>query len=69
MGLGYVPTSANFILFDVEQGSTEIYDELLKMGVIVRPMAAWGYNTKLRVTIGTREQNERLVEALKHLMA
>lgn len=46
----------------------ELYDKLLKMGVIVRPMAVWGYKTKLRVTIGTQVQNEKLIAALKQVL-
>ncbi|HUT03706.1 MAG TPA: histidinol-phosphate transaminase [bacterium] len=68
MGLEYVPTSANFILVDVGQDCVRLYDELLRRGVIVRPMAAWGYTTKFRVTIGTQEQNERFIAALKQLL-
>ena len=68
MGLEYVPTSANFILLDVGRDCMELYDKMLNMGVIVRPMAAWGYNTKLRVTIGTQEQNEKLVATLMDLL-
>lgn len=69
MGIDYVPTSANFILFDVGQSSTEVYEKLLALGVIVRPMAVWGYNTKLRTTIGTQDQNEKLVKALKQILS
>ena len=68
LGLDYVPTSANFILLDVQQNCVELYDKLLKMGVIVRPMAVWGYKTKLRVTIGTQKQNEKLVATLKQVL-
>jgi len=68
MGLEYIPTSANFILIDVGQDCVELYDKLLKLGVIVRPMAVWGYKTKLRVTIGTQEQNEKFIATLKHLL-
>jgi len=69
MGLEYVPTETNFILVDVGQDSDRLYDELLRRGVIVRPMAPWGYKTKLRVTIGTQRQNERFIAALKQVLA
>ncbi|MBN2208853.1 MAG: histidinol-phosphate transaminase [Candidatus Coatesbacteria bacterium] len=68
MGLEYVPTSANFILMDVGGDCAELYDKLLRQGVIVRPMAAWGYKTKLRVTIGTQDQNEKFIAALKRAL-
>ncbi len=68
MGLEYVPTSANFILIDVGHDCVELYDKLLRLGVIVRPMAAWGYKTKLRVTIGTQEENEKFIATLKRAL-
>ena len=42
---------------------------LLKEGVIVRPMTSFGMESALRVTIGTPEENRRLVKALKKVLA
>jgi len=60
LGAAFVPTEANFIYMPVE-GSMTLYDQLLKMGVIVRPM---GPNA-VRVTIGLPEENRRFIEALR----
>jgi len=60
LGIPYVPTEANFLYIPVE-GSAALYEKLLKMGVIIRPM---GPNA-VRVTIGLPEENERFIEALK----
>ena len=60
MGLKYVPTQANFIYIPVEK-AVDIYNRLLKLGIIVRPM---GPNA-IRVTIGLPEENRQFIEALK----
>jgi histidinol-phosphate aminotransferase len=63
MGLTYVPSFANFVLVHVGQAST-INQELLKRGVIVRPVAGDGLPEWLRVSIGLPHENETLIQAL-----
>lgn len=65
LGLKYVPSRANFILLDVGRSAADVYQRLLREGVIVRPMTSFGMETALRVTIGTPEENRRLVKALR----
>ncbi len=65
MGLRYIETEGNFIMLHVEPSGAEITDALLKQGVIVRPMAGYGYPNAVRVTIGTQQENERFIKALK----
>jgi histidinol-phosphate aminotransferase len=69
MGVKYVPSRANFILVDVGRSGSDIFQRLLKEGVIVRPMSSFGMETALRITIGTPEENRRLVKALKKVLA
>jgi len=64
LGLKYVPSRANFILVDVGRSAAEIYQKLLREGVIVRPMTSFGMETALRITVGTPQENRRLVRAL-----
>jgi histidinol-phosphate aminotransferase len=64
--LGYVPTQANFILFHTERQAVEIYEALLRRGVLVRPCASFGLPHSLRVTIGTREHNAFFADALRY---
>ncbi len=68
MGLFYLPTQANFIFVDVKRDSREVFQALLREGVIVRTGDIFGCPTFLRVTIGTREQNERFTGALKKVL-
>jgi histidinol-phosphate aminotransferase len=67
LGLPFVPSAANFVLVRVGQG-LEVYDALLRRGVIVRPMDGYGLPEYLRVTIGLPEENQRLIEALEAIL-
>jgi histidinol-phosphate aminotransferase len=66
LGLAVAPSQANFVLVDFGRPGREIYDRLLRKGVIVRPMPP-PIETWLRITVGTPDQNERLVAAVKEL--
>lgn len=68
MGLAYVPTETNFIFVDVNRDSRDVFQEMLKQGVIVRTGDIFGYDTYLRVTIGTPRQNERFIKALREVL-
>ena len=65
LGLKYEPSRANFIFGDVGQSANDVYQRLLREGVIVRPMTSFGMETALRISVGTPEENRRLVKALK----
>ncbi len=70
LGLTLVPTEANFVMVPLADESTVnmVYDELLKLGVIIRPLRAFGLPHCIRITIGTREENERLVESMRKVL-
>lgn len=68
MGLDYVPTEANFILIHVGRSGTEVMSKMLKKGVIVRPVGGYELPNSIRVTIGTPEQNQKFISALKEVM-
>jgi histidinol-phosphate aminotransferase len=69
LGLRYVPSRANFVLVDVGRNAAIIFQRLLREGVIVRPMTSFGMETTLRVSIGTPEENRRLIKALQTVLA
>ena len=57
-----MPTEANFVFMTFENDiAVELYDELLKQGVIIRPMGP----RAIRVTIGLARENKRFIEALR----
>lgn len=69
MGLRHYPAHGNFILVDVGKPSGEVFQALLHKGYIVRAGASLGFPTSLRVTVGSREQNEGLIAALAETLA
>jgi histidinol-phosphate aminotransferase len=62
--LRHYPSAGNFVLIDCGKPAAPIYEALLRAGVIVRPVGNYGLPNHLRITIGTREQNDRLLTAL-----
>ena len=69
LGLGYIPSVANFLTIDFGSDAMPIYDALLHEGVIVRPIGVYELPNHLRVTVGTAEENHRFVEALEKVLA
>jgi len=68
LGLAYVPSEANFVLFDVGRAAGDVFEALLRRGVLVRPCGSFGLPNHLRVTVGTAEQNRAFVEALEAVL-
>jgi histidinol-phosphate aminotransferase len=68
LGLEYVPSVGNFVLVKVGAAAT-VYHELLKRGVIVRPVANYGLPEWLRVTVGLPEENAAFLKALPQALA
>jgi histidinol-phosphate aminotransferase len=64
LGMSVVPSHANFILIDTKRPCRDVYDLLLRDGVIVRTGDIFGLPTMLRVTIGTQSHNARFLDAL-----
>jgi histidinol-phosphate aminotransferase len=65
LGVSTVPTSTNFIYFEVDESADSFSERMQAEGVIVRSLVPWGIPGGIRVTIGTPEQNERFVKAMK----
>ena len=71
MGFTVVPSDANFVCVPLEDARTvdRIYNDLLRQGVIIRPLPAFRLPHCVRITIGTPAENKRLVAALGRIMA
>jgi histidinol-phosphate aminotransferase len=72
LGLEYVPSHGNFVLVrvgDDEGAGARVNIALLKQGVIVRPVGAYGLPQWLRISIGLPQENARFVEALQRALA
>lgn len=71
MGLKYIPSSGNFVLVkvgDQADSGPKVNLELLKAGVIVRPVGNYGLPEWLRISIGLPEENEVFIKALKNIL-
>lgn len=68
LGLGYVPSIANFVLVDVGRPALPVYEALLLESVIVRPVGNYGLPNHLRISVGLPEENERLIAALRKVL-
>ncbi len=68
LGLAYVPSRANFVLVKVG-AAARVYQELLKRGVIVRPVGNYGLPEWLRVSVGLPAENATFLAALPAALA
>jgi histidinol-phosphate aminotransferase len=68
LGLEYKKTEANFIFINLKKSADEFFIETLRQKVIVRPLTSFGLPEAIRVSIGTQEQNEKFIAALKNLL-
>ncbi|PYO34086.1 MAG: hypothetical protein DMD86_09270, partial [Candidatus Rokuibacteriota bacterium] len=63
------PSQANFLLVKVGDRATPLRAALARAGILVRDGAAVGFPGHLRIAIGTREQNDRLLAAWDRALA
>ncbi len=69
MGLRHIPSEANFFLIEVPCEAKELYEAMLRRGVIIRSMASYGMKRFIRVNVGLPEENIRFIGALKEVLA
>jgi len=67
LGMHVVPSQANFVYIDTKRQARPLYDALLRKGVIVRPFGA--LPTNLRITVGTKSENDRFLTAFREVLA
>ncbi len=68
LGLEYVPTEANFVLVKVPMPGRELFKEMLKRGVVIRPVDNYGLPEYVRISIGLQPENERLFHELNNVL-
>lgn len=66
LGIPYAPSVGNFILAKVGDGAG-VFASLQRHGIIVRPVGGYGLPDYVRITVGTEEENERLLKGLAHV--
>ena len=68
-GVKVYPSLANFVLIETGRTAAPVYEKLLRTGVIVRPMAAWGLPTCLRVSVASVQDMPKVIKALNDVLA
>jgi histidinol-phosphate aminotransferase len=69
LGATITPSQANFVLADFPgRPGKELFEALLREGVVVRPMGGYGFPTSQRITVGLRTENEKLLGALEKVL-
>jgi len=67
MGYRVVETAANFLFVEVGEDAAAVAGFLQEEGVAVKPLGAWGAPHSIRVTIGTPEQNQVFLQAVRNV--
>jgi histidinol-phosphate aminotransferase len=68
IGIHCLPTQSNFLMLDLETDASQVFEQMLKQGVIVRSMGSYGYDTFLRINAGTDKENIAFINALKKVL-
>ena len=68
LGVEYIRSGGNFLCIDLKRPAAPVYEKLLRLGVIVRPIAGYGMPNHLRITVGLHEENARFLDALARVV-
>ncbi len=68
MGCSTMPGHTNFMLVDTGRDARQVYDAMLRRGVIIRAMGAYGFPEHVRITAGLDEENQRFLDAFTEVM-
>jgi histidinol-phosphate aminotransferase len=69
LGMKPVPSETNFVFMEVGPEAKQVCDELLRAGVIVRPLGWMGLPEAIRISVGTAEENEKCLAAMQRILA
>ena len=64
-----IPSVANFVLAEVGQSAQALFQALLPLGIILRPLGPYGMPQAMRISVGTPPENQRLLRALDQVLA
>jgi histidinol-phosphate aminotransferase len=67
LGLRTIPTWANFVYCELEEDAADVARRLREQGISIRPLGGWGAPNSMRITIGTAQQNDRFLSAMRKL--
>lgn len=66
--LPFYPSEANFVLFDTKRKVEDVNINLLKKGIILRPVQNYGFKTQMRMTVGQPHENKKAIEAIEKML-
>ena len=69
LGVPHAPSAGNFLMVEAGARAAQVYERLLRGGLIVRPLAGYGLPRHLRISIGLPEQNDRMLQLLADALA
>lgn len=69
LSIPYYESMSNFILAELGEQAGQIYQQLLESGIIVRSATGWGLPHHIRISVGTAEENQVLLESLSEIIA
>ncbi|MGV6806920.1 MAG: histidinol-phosphate transaminase [bacterium] len=69
LGISFIPSAGNFIAAEFGEDAADIYEQLLRAGVIVRPIAGYAMPRHLRISIGTESENVRFLDTLTTILS
>ena len=68
LGLPFLKSEGNFVLFDTQRDSSQVFEALLRKGIILRPVKNYGLPTQMRMSVGLPEENEAAIKALTEVL-
>ena len=68
LDLKVLPSQTNFLFVGLPMDGDRVFQALLQKGFIIRPGSVFGLSNFMRISLGTREQNQRLIKHLKQIL-
>jgi len=65
MGIPFIPSQGNFVLFETPVPGQVVFSEMLKLGIILRPVDNYGLPNHLRMSVGLESENKKAIQCLK----
>lgn len=68
MGLPFIESQGNFVMFDTLRDAAQVNEALLRKGIIMRPVKNYGFPTHLRLSVGLEDENVAAMKALEEVL-
>jgi histidinol-phosphate aminotransferase len=68
LGLRYTESMSNFILVELGPKAKLLYEQLMNKGIIVRYGLIWGLPNHVRISVGTGDENDKLIQSLQEVL-